>query len=197
MFTARAEYRLSLRADNADERLTPLGLALGCVGPGRESAHAAKKAALAEARLLLRDMSLTPTEARGRGLEVNLDGQRRSALELLAYPQMSASRLVHLWPEFGRFRPEILEQLECDARYAGYLERQERDILAFRRDEAVVLPEGLDYLALSGLSMEIRQKLAAHRPSNLGQAARIDGMTPAALTLLLALAKRGAAKTAA
>ncbi len=197
MFTARAEYRLSLRADNADERLTPLGLGLGCVGPERGGTFEAKTSELARARAFLASKTLTPTEARAHGLDVNLDGQRRTALELLAYPQISVSRLLLLWPELGRFRPETLERLECDALYSGYLERQERDIAAFRRDEAVALPERLDYLALPGLSAEIRHKLAAHRPSNLGQAARLDGMTPAALTLLLALAKRDKARTAA
>jgi tRNA uridine 5-carboxymethylaminomethyl modification enzyme len=197
MFTSRAEYRLSLRADNADERLTPVGLALGCVGPERAAAFAAKATELAKARAFLASATLTPTEARAHGLDVNLDGQRRTGLELLAYPQVSISRLQSVWPELRRFQPEILERLECDAQYAGYLERQERDIAAFRRDEAVALPEELDYLALPGLSAEVRQKLAAHRPRNLGQAARLDGMTPAALTLLLALAKREKVRTAA
>jgi tRNA uridine 5-carboxymethylaminomethyl modification enzyme len=197
MFTSRAEYRLSLRADNADERLTPLGLHLGCVGIERAAAFGAKASELAEARAFLEGATLTPTEARAHGLDVNLDGQRRSGLELLAYPQVSAARLLSIWSQLGRFRPEILERAECDARYSGYLERQGRDIAAFRRDEATVLPDTLDYLALPGLSMEIRQKLAAQRPRNLGQAARLDGMTPAALTLLLAHAKRSKGRAAA
>jgi tRNA uridine 5-carboxymethylaminomethyl modification enzyme len=197
MFTARAEYRLSLRADNADERLTPLGIRLGCVGEGRRAIFAAKLRAIKEARSCLLSLSLSPNEARAQGLHVNLDGQRRSAFELLAYPAVSYAHLVELWPELRRFDSGVLEHLECDARYSGYLERQEKDIAAFRRDQSVSLPDDLDYLGMPGLSAELRKKLTLHRPRNLGQAARIDGMTPAALTLLLVHAKRGRARSAA
>ena len=192
MFTSRAEYRLTLRADNADQRLTPKGLALGCVGRGRADAYAAKMAALDEARALATSLTLTPTEARARGLTVNQDGIRRSAVQLLAYPDISFDRLAAVWPELGAVSPAAQEQLEIEARYAGYLERQEADVVAFRRDEDLRLDADLDYGQVGGLSTEIRLKLAAARPVTLGQAGRIEGVTPGALTALLAHVKKRA-----
>jgi len=191
MFTSRAEYRLTLRADNADQRLTPLGLSRGCVGPERAQRFHVKHSALRAAGAVAQGLSMTPNEARRAGLAINQDGVRRTALELLALPDVTRDTLKNLWPELGCFGDEILEQLEIDAHYAGYLGRQDRDIAAFRRDEELVL--GLDFASdsLPGVSNEIRQKLARIRPRTLGQAARIDGMTPAALTLLLAHARRG------
>ncbi|MBX6323104.1 MAG: tRNA uridine-5-carboxymethylaminomethyl(34) synthesis enzyme MnmG, partial [Rhodospirillaceae bacterium] len=159
MFTSRAEYRLTLRADNADQRLTPRGLALGCVGPERAAAFAAKTAALAEARALVASLNATPNELKGRGLAVNQDGVRRSAAELLGYPDITLRRLAAVWPPLGALRPDVAEQLEIEAKYAGYLARQEADIRAFRRDEALVLPDDLDYARVAGLSTEVRTKL--------------------------------------
>jgi tRNA uridine 5-carboxymethylaminomethyl modification enzyme len=191
MFTSRAEYRLTLRADNADQRLTHKGIAIGCVGTARRSRHADKMRALADAHELARSVSLTPTEAIRHGLALNRDGQRRSAFELLSYPGIDIADLAPIWPRFGALAPKIAEQLEIDAKYAVYLDRQSADIAAFRRDEALELPDGIDYASLGGLSNEIKQKLAAVRPRTLGQAGRIDGMTPVALTLLLSHVRRG------
>jgi tRNA uridine 5-carboxymethylaminomethyl modification enzyme len=189
MFTSRAEYRLSLRSDNADQRLTPLFEAAGIVGPERSKVFAAKLAKLNQVQAQMAGLSLTPNEAQGRGIAVRLDGTRRTALELLSLPGVDFSMLTTLWPELRGTGAEIAEQLEIDARYAGYLGRQEADILAFRRDEALSLPTELDYTAVNGLSAEARQKLTAIRPVTLGQASRIDGVTPAALTLVLAHVK--------
>jgi len=193
MFTSRAEYRLSLRADNADQRLTPIGQAAGCVGAERAAAFAAKTARLEQARAAMRSLTLTPTEARRHGIEVNLDGARRSALQLLAMPQVEFKNLQGVWPELGGISGDVIEQLEIDSQYAGYLDRQEADIVAFRREESRVLPADLDYGAVTGLSAEATQKLNTIRPATLGQAARIDGVTPAALTLVLAHVRNRAA----
>jgi tRNA uridine 5-carboxymethylaminomethyl modification enzyme len=190
MFTSRAEYRLTLRADNADQRLTPIGEAHGLVGGDRSHAFATKIAALNEARRMAGDLRMTPTALRHRGLVVNVDGVPRSATELLAHPDIDVARLAAIWPQLGELAPEIAEQLEIDARYSGYLERQARDIAAFRRDEALILPDTLDYMAVGSLSAEIRGKLAAARPATLGAAARISGVTPAALIALLQYVKR-------
>jgi tRNA uridine 5-carboxymethylaminomethyl modification enzyme len=190
MFTSRAEYRLRLRADNADLRLTPQGQAWGCVGPGRGAAFATKATALAEARSRLAGLTATPAALKAAGLTVAQDGQRRSALELLAYGGIGLGELARLWPELAEIRADVALQLEIDGHYAGYLERQEADILAFRRDEALTLPADLDYGAVGGLSAECRSKLAALRPATLGQAGRIPGMTPAALTALLGHVRR-------
>jgi tRNA uridine 5-carboxymethylaminomethyl modification enzyme len=190
MFTSRAEYRLTLRADNADQRLTPLGVAIGAVGGERARAFAAKSAALDAARRLAAELRLTPTALRRHGLAVNADGVARSAAELLAHPGIDLARLAAIWPELGAIRPDIAEQIEIDARYSGYLERQARDIAAFRRDEALLLPADLDYAAVGSLSAEIRGKLAAARPATLGAASRISGVTPAALVALLQHVKR-------
>ena len=189
MFTSRAEYRLTLRADNADQRLTGLGESLGLVGDTRRTAFRDKLDQLARARSLAAGLTLTSSEAARRGIAVRQDGVRRSALELLALPDIDLARLTRIWPELSEIRPEIAEQLEIDAHYAGYLDRQEADIIAFRRDEGIHLPEGLDYGQIVGLSTECRLKLSAIRPKTLGQAARVDGVTPAALTLVLSHVK--------
>jgi tRNA uridine 5-carboxymethylaminomethyl modification enzyme len=190
MFTSRAEYRLTLRADNADQRLTPLGIAIGAVGAERARVFAAKTAALARARRLAAELRLSPSALRRHGLAVNADGVPRAAAELLAHPGIDVARLAAIWPELGAIPGDIAEQLEIDARYSGYLERQARDIAAFRRDEALLLPADLDYAAIGGLSAEISGKLAAARPATLGAAARISGVTPAALVALLRYVKR-------
>jgi tRNA uridine 5-carboxymethylaminomethyl modification enzyme len=186
MFTSRAEYRLRLRADNADERLTPLGARAGCVGAVRGSAFTRKAEALASARHRLESLTLTPDEAAGHGIALNRDGRRRSAFGLLAFPNMSVAALARVWPELAAIPAEAAERLQTDARYAVYMERQEASIAAFKKDEAVAIPPALDFAGVAGLSHEIRQKLERHRPSTLAQASRIDGMTPAALMLMLA-----------
>jgi tRNA uridine 5-carboxymethylaminomethyl modification enzyme len=193
MFTSRAEYRLTLRADNADQRLTPIFEAAGTISSERRRAFIIKVAQLSEARRTMTHLSLTPTQAQNHGMRVRLDGTRRTALELLSLPGVDFSALVAVWPDLQHFSPEVVEQLAIDAQYAGYLDRQEADILAFRRDESLTLPQELDYAAVTGLSAEARQKLAAIRPATLGQASRIDGVTPAALTLVLAHVKSNAA----
>ena len=191
MFTSRSEYRLTLRADNADRRLTPTGERLGLVGPERRAAFAEKRAAIVAAEELARSSTVTPSAAERAGFAVNRDGVRRSAFDLLAYPDVSLDRLAALWPALGALRPDVAEQLEIDAKYAVYMRRQEADIADLRREEAVDLPADFDFAAIPGLSAEVRQKLIAVAPRTLGQAGRIDGMTPAALTLLLAHARRG------
>ncbi|MDQ0534189.1 tRNA uridine-5-carboxymethylaminomethyl(34) synthesis enzyme MnmG [Azospirillum picis] len=190
MFTSRAEYRLLLRADNADQRLTDKGIAIGCVGSERRDAFAAKSAALAAGRALVASLQATPVELARQGLAVNQDGVRRSAADLLRYPDIDLAALSHLWPELAAIAPEIAEQLEIDGKYAGYLGRQEADIRAFRKDEALALPEDLDVDGIGSLSAEVRQKLRQSRPATLGAAARIPGMTPAALVALLRHVKR-------
>ncbi|HEX8663604.1 MAG TPA: tRNA uridine-5-carboxymethylaminomethyl(34) synthesis enzyme MnmG [Beijerinckiaceae bacterium] len=190
MFTSRSEYRLSLRVDNADERLTPKGLAAGCVGARRAEAFAASQARLAEAQERLSALTLTPTEAARHGIALNRDGIRRSALQLLSYPDISLERLAEVWPELRGLPPALADRIETDATYAVYLGRQEADIAAHRRDEAVELAEGIDFAGMPGLSNEIRGKLDLVRPRTLGQAARIEGMTPAAITLLAAHARK-------
>jgi tRNA uridine 5-carboxymethylaminomethyl modification enzyme len=196
MFTSRAEYRLSLRADNADQRLTPVGVAAGCVGSPRATAFKDKLDALTRARAQMRAFVLTPNEAQKHGIVIRLDGTRRNALELLGLPDVDFGVLARIWPELGALSPAISEQLQIDAQYSGYLGRQETDILAFRRDEGLMLPQELDYAAVPGLSTEVRQKLAAIRPATLGHAARIDGITPAALTLVLAHVRSRAKRVA-
>ena len=197
MFTSRAEYRLTLRADNANQRLTPLGGAVGCVGSARSAAFAAKAKQLEQGEALLRSLMLTPDEAAKSGLSINRDGRKRSAFELLSYPDVDVARLTTIWPEIGRLDSEMAEQLAVDARYAVYVKRQELDIAAFRKDEGIAIPSEFAFAALPGLSTELRQKLERHRPASLGQAARLDGMTPAALMLLLAHLKKGAAAKSA
>jgi tRNA uridine 5-carboxymethylaminomethyl modification enzyme len=189
MFTSRAEYRLSLRADNADQRLTPLGIREGFVGLRRRTAFADKHARLQAVRARLQALSLTPNEARRFGIAIRLDGVRRNAHELLSLPEVDFGTISAVWPELYGLSPEIVEQLETDAQYAGYLGRQDADIVAFRRDESLALPADIDYRCVSGLSTEAAFKLDAIRPATLGQAARIDGVTPAALTLVLAFVR--------
>jgi tRNA uridine 5-carboxymethylaminomethyl modification enzyme len=193
MFTSRAEFRLTLRADNADQRLTDRGLDLGCIGVSRETAWRARRAELEAARSLAADRVLTPAQAARAGLPVKADGQRRNLSELLAYPTIGFDDLARIWPEIRGWSPSVREQVEIDAAYSGYLDRQAADAEAFRRDESLRLPADLDYAAVGGLSNEIREKLAGVRPRTLGQAARIEGMTPGALTALLAHARRHAA----
>lgn len=190
MFTSRAEFRLKLRADNADQRLTPVAMELGCVGAQRAAHFAGKQRALEEGAALLESLTLTPSEAGRHGLEINRDGKRRSAFDLMALPDIDVTRLIPIWPQLANLNPAIAQQLHVDARYASYVRRQDADVAALQRDEAVNLPAGLDISAISGLSNEMRQKLGQHKPSTMAQAARIDGMTPAALLLLLAAAKR-------
>ncbi|HYD71087.1 tRNA uridine-5-carboxymethylaminomethyl(34) synthesis enzyme MnmG [Azospirillum sp.] len=196
MFTSRAEYRLLLRADNADQRLTPKGLSVGCVGTLRADAFGRKAAALDAGRALARSLNATPAELQRMGIAVNQDGVRRSAADLLRYPEIDLSVLSRVWPELGEVPADIGEQLEIDGKYAGYLDRQEADIRAFRKDEQLALPDDLDVDAIGSLSTEIRQKLRQARPATLGAAARIPGVTPAALVALLRHVKRRDAKVA-
>ena len=186
MFTSRAEYRLRLRADNADERLTLLGGKIGCVASARLAAFNRKDESLTLWRALLEDLAITPDEAARHGVTLNRDGRRRTAFELLAMPQIAVERLTGRWPQLSGMPEWVAERLQIDARYAVYLERQDASVVAFKKDEAVAIPGGIDFSAIAGLSTEIRQKLDSHRPSTLAQASRIDGMTPAALMLLLA-----------
>lgn len=192
MFTSRAEYRLSLRADNADQRLTERGIEIGCVGRKRQQHWEAKSAALDAARALARSVSLTPSQAKAHGLHINQDGVRRTAFELMARPEIGFSGLAAIWPQFGELDPKIAEQIEIDATYAVYLDRQNADIEAFRKEENRPVPDSLNYGQISGLSAELRLKLEAVRPKTIGQAGRIEGMTPAALALLVAHARRAA-----
>ena len=185
MFTSRAEYRLSLRADNADQRLTPKGMALGLVGDDRAASFAAKENELRDARRLCADLKLSPSQLAKAGLKINQDGVARGPLDLLAYPDLDFAAVEAVWPALGSLSPGIREQIEADALYAGYLDRQESDIRAFRKDEGLALPASLDYRAIAGLSAEAAEKLVRAKPSTLGQAARIDGMTPAALARVL------------
>ena len=197
MFTSRAEYRLALRADNADQRLTNKGIEIGCVGATRARSHKIKMTALTQAREFSKSVSLTPKEAERHGLALNKDGQRRTAFELLSYPNVGIAALAKIWPQLGAFAPKISEQIEIDAKYEVYLSRQAADVEAYRRDESFSLPDDFDYDALAGLSNEAKQKLSEHRPRTIGHAAKIDGMTPAALTLLVAHVRRGRGKRAA
>jgi len=191
MFTSRAEYRLSLRADNADERLTPRGLGLGCIGAARAKIFGERSARLAQARVLLTELSLTSTAAARHGLPVTQDGQRRSAFALLSFPEIGFDRLSAIWPQLSVIDAATAAQVEIDARYAVYLDRQASDIEAYRRDEQLSLPSALDYARIAGLSAELTAKLEFLRPRTIGQAQRIEGITPAALTLLAAQARRG------
>lgn len=190
MFTSRAEYRLTLRADNADQRLTARGLALGLVGAQRAAVFGARMAALDAARDHARAVSLTPNEAAKYGLALNHDGQRRTAFDLLAYPDIGLPEISRVWPEFAELSPAIAAQLEIDAKYAVYMDRQAADIATLRRDEDLLLPETLAYEGLPGLSNELKAKLARVRPRTIGQAGRMEGMTPAALALLVTYARR-------
>jgi tRNA uridine 5-carboxymethylaminomethyl modification enzyme len=198
MFTSRAEYRLVLRADNADQRLTEKGIALGCVGADRRAVYRAKAGALTEARDFARSVSVSPSEAERHGLNLKKDGHRRTAFELLSYPDVTLADVSRIWPRLADLPAKVAEQLEIDAKYDVYLSRQAADIAAYRRDEALGLPDDLDYTAIVGLSNEVRHKLTTHRPRTIGHAGKIEGVTPAALTLLVAHLRRGGApRTAA
>ncbi|MCH8236590.1 MAG: tRNA uridine-5-carboxymethylaminomethyl(34) synthesis enzyme MnmG [Proteobacteria bacterium] len=190
MFTSRAEYRLKLRADNADQRLTEKGIAAGCVGSGRARVFGEKMKELTKAAAVLDGLKASPNRLRAQGIDINLDGVKRTARGLLAHPGVDLAVLSRLWPELARIRPEIGRQLEIESSYAGYIDRQEADIRAFRRDEALELPDHLDFDSMPGLSVEIRAKLTHARPATLGAAARISGVTPAALTVLLGHVRR-------
>ncbi|WP_193185042.1 tRNA uridine-5-carboxymethylaminomethyl(34) synthesis enzyme MnmG [Nisaea sediminum] len=190
MLTSRAEYRLRLRADNADQRLTAKGMEIGCVGDGRATRFMEKLAAVEEGRALARTLGGTPNALQKAGIKVNQDGVWRSAFDILGYRTVSWDNLVALWPELGALEPAVAEQVQIDAQYAGYIERQESDVAAYRRDEALEIPETLDYAAISGLSNEVREKLIKVAPRTIGQAARIDGVTPAAVILLLRHVRR-------
>jgi tRNA uridine 5-carboxymethylaminomethyl modification enzyme len=196
MFTSRAEFRLHLRADNADQRLTPLGVASGLVGAERAAHYADKAAALEHGRQLLRTLSATPNVARKAGLDVNEDGKARSAFDLLSYPNVGPGDVARIWPDITTIKPSIMDQLVVDAQYAVYLERQWSDIEAVRRDEQREIPERLDYATIPGLSAELQQKLTLLRPQTIAQAQGIDGMTPAAITLVLSVIRRGALRKA-
>ncbi|HEY2661735.1 MAG TPA: tRNA uridine-5-carboxymethylaminomethyl(34) synthesis enzyme MnmG [Caulobacteraceae bacterium] len=193
MFTSRAEFRLTLRADNADQRLTGRGIALGLVGAKRAEAYTGKAEALAAARRQAHSLNLKPSDAAKAGFRVNPDGQRRDLMQLLAYPDIRFDDLAAVWPEISAWPAAVREQVEIEAGYAGYLDRQAADVAAFRRDEDLRLPPTLDYAAVGGLSIEAREKLAAVRPLTLGQAARIEGVTPGAITALLAHVRRARA----
>lgn len=190
MFTSRAEYRLALRADNADQRLTGKGIEVGCVGPDRAAMFHVKHLTLSESRKTLQTLSLSPAKAREAGWNVNQDGRVRTAWEYLGYKDISLQTLVKVWPELSGIELDIAAQLEIEALYSGYIERQAGDVEALRRDEALRIPEAIDYSAIGGLSNEVRQKLEAIRPATLGQASRIEGVTPGALTALLGHVKR-------
>lgn len=190
MFTSRAEFRLKLRADNADQRLTEQGIGLGCVGGAREMAFRDKARQLCEGRALFESLRISPTEADRHGVTLNKDGRRRSAFELLSMKGIDVGIVARIWPEIGALEPKIAEQLSVDARYHSYVKRQEEDVAALRRDEGVRIPVAFDFAAVPGLSTEVREKLVQHRPSTLAQAGRISGVTPAALMLVSANIKK-------
>lgn len=194
MFTSRAEYRLTLRADNADKRLTDIGMAIGCVGSERTEFYKQKMFSLEQARQQMETLKSTPNRLATYGLKINSDGNWRSALELLSYQDIEFKQLVSIWPELENIAPEIVEQLEVDGKYAGYMERQDIDIRAFQKDENITLPQSLDVDSIGSLSAEIRQKLRQIKPETLGAAARIPGMTPAAIIALLRYVKRRPSK---
>ncbi len=190
MFTSRAEYRLLLRADNADQRLTPIGIEFGVVGNARALVFADKLQELDQARKMIAKLNLSPPEADRFGIKVNQNGKRRNVAELLAYPDINMDTLKKVWPALNDLSGTVVEQIEADAVYAGYLERQQKDIEMYRRDEELKIPGDFNYVGLAGLSNELTRKLSTVRPATIAQAARIDGMTPAALTLILGLIKR-------
>lgn len=197
MLTSRAEYRLRLRADNADQRLTHKGMEIGCVGAERAGLFETKLGAIQHGRALAIKLGDTPNALQKAGIKVNQDGVWRSAYDLLGYRTVSWDALAALWPDLGALEPAVAEQVQIDAQYAGYIERQETDVAAYRRDEALEIPAGLDYAAISGLSNEVREKFIKVAPRTVGQAARIDGVTPAAVILLLRYVRRMAKQDAA
>ncbi|MDS7598251.1 tRNA uridine-5-carboxymethylaminomethyl(34) synthesis enzyme MnmG [Agrobacterium tumefaciens] len=193
MFTSRAEYRLSLRVDNADLRLTPLGLTSGIVGKERADRYARFVEDIDQGRALMKELTISPSQAAKQGLKLNQDGQRRSVYELLAYPDISLDALKQHWPELSQVSAKVAEILEIEASYAVYMQRQSADIIDVKRDEERKIPADFDFQSLSGLSNELKQKLEKARPENIAQAARVDGMTPAAISLLLALLRKSSA----
>ena len=196
MFTSRAEFRLHLRSDNADQRLTPRGASVGLVGDERREAFASKSKALRETRALLVSLSVSPSVARKAGLSVNADGVQRSAFDLLSYPDIGRSDVVRLWPQLAALEPKVFDQVATDAQYAVYIDRQKADVEAVRRDESRAIPDWVDYGGIQGLSAEVRQKLGSMRPATIAQAQAIDGVTPAAVTLLLSIIRRGTLRKA-
>jgi tRNA uridine 5-carboxymethylaminomethyl modification enzyme len=186
MFTSRAEFRLSLRADNADQRLTPQGVALGCVGAERYAAFSLKQEKLAKATAQLHADSFTPSQLQAGGIAVTQDGSRRSLYQVLSFPKVTFEDLITISPDLRNIEPDIAAQLSCDALYSNYIARQKKDVDAVQRDEALKIPEGFSYADIDGLSSELRGKLADRRPENLRQAQQVEGMTPAATMLLLA-----------
>ena len=197
MFTSRAEYRLSLRADNADLRLTPFGISAGIVGINRQTAFRKREQAIRQGLERARALSLTSGEAARKGLKVNQDGLRRTALDLLGMAEIGWAGVTELWPELKELSPDVVEALEAEALYAGYIQRQDADIAALRKEDQLALPSSLDYASMPSLSAELRQKLMKVRPATLGQASRIDGMTPAALAVILGHVKRRDRQSAA
>ncbi|MGV2105157.1 tRNA uridine-5-carboxymethylaminomethyl(34) synthesis enzyme MnmG [Agrobacterium vitis] len=191
MFTSRAEFRLSLRADNADMRLTPIGIALGCIASDQEKRFKDYRHQIDDTINMLETRKLTPNEAAAVGIPVNQDGRRRTALELLAYPDISIADLSRLWPELAALDSKVAEAVEIHATYAVYMDRQNADIAATKRDEDRLIPKDFDYASLSGLSNELKQKLEKTRPENLSQAAKVEGITPAAISLLIAFLNKG------
>lgn len=191
MFTSRSEFRLSLRADNADRRLTPLAIELGIASTGRRMAFDRKSKAFEDAVTFARSVSLTPNEAAKKGLHVNHDGVPRTAFDLLSYPGVDMGDVMGIWHELGNFSQETLENLETEARYATYLERQKADIISIRREETRPIPQDLDMSTLPGLSNELKQKLVAARPTTVAQAQKLDGMTPAAMGIIISYIKKG------
>ena len=190
MFTSRSEYRLRLRADNADQRLTELGIKVGAVSKEREIVYMSKVSDLKSAKSLMKELLLSPSELRKLGISINQDGIRRSAWNVLSYPSVDISNIIRIWPKIGKVSHKILQQLKIEASYIAYLERQDQDVKAFRRDEALILPYDINYSNISGFSNEVKIKLTKARPATLGAASRISGVTPAALTILLAYVKR-------
>lgn len=185
MFTSRAEFRLSLRADNADQRLTPLGIELGCVGSHRAKIYQNKADRLENARRALNDQVFTPSQAASAGIRINQDGSKRTAMQLLAFPDVTFPDILTLDPDFEQIDDEIRGQMEREALYANYIKRQQKDLELLRRDEALEVPADFEYSDLDGLSSELKEKLISTRPATIAQMGRIDGMTPAALTLVL------------
>ena len=190
MFTSRAEFRLSLRVDNADERLTPLGSQLGVVGSARRDAFESRNGSISALRERLKALSLTPQQAQAAGLQLNHDGLRRNAYQILSYPDVTFEQLTAIWPELNAYAAPVVARVTADAVYSVYLDRQAAEIQSYRRDQSLKVPADLDLDAISGLSNELKLKLAAQRPADLAQAGRIEGMTPAALTLLAAHARK-------
>jgi tRNA uridine 5-carboxymethylaminomethyl modification enzyme len=186
MFTSRAEFRLSLRADNADQRLTPMGIEIGCVGKERQDVYSAKKTKIDQTIKTLKSKSLTPKEVNAGGVLVKQDGDRRDGIQILAFPDVEFDNILNLFPELNGTEREIKDQVERDALYSNYIGRQQKDVDALKRDEARVIPKDFDYASINSLSNELKHKLGQVQPMNISQAGRVDGMTPAALTLLLA-----------